>query len=167
MYVQCYAIFEAHRNSLVPQSILTMIPVMTSFLPAANPHLYMPTFFRLWEAFNSSIIDDRLLDTCGMLSEEFVASKSGDAGETAAEYKDVGIWSEAEWTLLIGKALNSMSKQFKAHIEELSVDRFLDVPVGAVKVSSEMVLLGQSSDKIVRVQAQLLSMQILWAIASH
>ena len=96
MYVQCYAIFEAHMNSLVPQSILTMIPVMTSFLPAANPHLYMPTFFRLWEAFNSSIIDDRLLDTCGMLSEEFVASKSGDAGETAAEYKDVGIWTEAE-----------------------------------------------------------------------
>ncbi|KAK7678491.1 hypothetical protein QCA50_018552 [Cerrena zonata] len=100
-------------------TILTMIPVMTSSLPAANPHLYMPTFFRLWETFNSSITDDRLFDLCGVLSEEFVAGKSGDAGEAAADYKDVGIWSEAEWSILIGHTLNPMN-----------------VPVGVVKGAS-------------------------------
>lgn len=102
-----------------------MIPVMTSFLPATNPHLYMPTFFRLWEAFNSSIIDDRLLDLCGALSEEFVAGKSGDAGETAPEYKDVGIWTETEWTVLIGKALNSMSERLYRHIHADISSRYI------------------------------------------
>ncbi|CAL1696390.1 unnamed protein product [Somion occarium] len=100
-------------------TILTMIPVMTSFLPPTKPQLYLPMFFKLWEAFNSSIIDDRLLELCGELSEEYVAGRFGDAGENGAEYKDVGIWAEAEWTTLIGKVLNSMN-----------------VPVGAVKGAS-------------------------------
>lgn len=70
----------------------------------------MPIIFKLWEAFNSSVIDDRLLELCGELSEEHVAGKSGDAGEEGgAERKDVGIWSETEWTMLVGKALGSMS----------------------------------------------------------
>ena len=88
-----------------------MIPVMTAFLPTTHTHLYLPVLFELWEAFNSSIIDERLLDLCGELSEEHVSGKSGDAGEEGgAEWKDVGIWSESQWTLLAGKTLGAMSE---------------------------------------------------------
>ncbi|OBZ79732.1 Proteasome activator complex subunit 4A [Grifola frondosa] len=105
---------------LTKDTVLTMIPVMTSFLPPTHTHLYLPTFFKLWEAFNSSLIDDRLLELCGELAEEHIAGKSGDAGEEGgAEWKAVGIWSESEWTFLVGKALGSMN-----------------VPVGATRGAS-------------------------------
>jgi proteasome activator subunit 4 len=90
-----------------------MIPVITSFLPPTHTHLYLPPLFKLWEAFNSSVVDDRLLDIAGELSEEHVAAKFGLAGEEGgAEWKDVGIWKEQEWSLLIGKCLTSMSVSF-------------------------------------------------------
>lgn len=87
-----------------------MIPVMTSFLPPSHTHLYLPTIFKIWEAFNSSLLDDRLIEFMGELSEEHVAGIAGNAGaEGGAQWKDIGIWSETEWTVLMGKALGSMS----------------------------------------------------------
>ena len=88
-----------------------MVPVLTSFLPPSYSHLYMPVVFKLWEAFNSSVIDDRFIELCGELSEEHIAGQFSEYGpEGTAEWKTVGIWSDAEWTFLIGKALGSMSK---------------------------------------------------------
>jgi proteasome activator subunit 4 len=84
-----------------------MIPVLTSFLPPTNPHLYLPALFAIWEAFNSSIIDDRLLEFAGSLAEEHVAGLNG--GEGGAKWEDVGIWTQAQWNVLIGKGLGSMS----------------------------------------------------------
>jgi len=93
-----------------PQSYFTMIPVMISFLPPTHIHLYLPTIFKIWEAFNSTLLDDRLIEFVGDLSEEHVAGTMGKAGEDGgAQWKDVGIWSETEWTVLMGKALGSMS----------------------------------------------------------
>lgn|ERR1700722_1170165 len=87
-----------------------MVPVLTSFLPPSHTHLYFPPMFRLWEAFNSSVMDDRFIELAGELSEEHVAAKFGVAGaEGGAEWKDIGIWSEDQWKLLIGKGLGSMS----------------------------------------------------------
>jgi proteasome activator subunit 4 len=87
-----------------------MIPVMTSFLPPIHIHLYLPTIFKIWEAFNSTLLDDRLIEFVGELSEEHVAGISGSAGaEGGAQWKDIGIWSETEWTALMSKALGSMS----------------------------------------------------------
>jgi proteasome activator subunit 4 len=98
------------RLTMRDQSLLTMIPVMTSFLPPSHVHLYIPSLFKLWEAFNSSIIDDRLIEFVGNLSEEHVAGKFGLAGEEGgAEWKDVGIWTSDQWTLLVGKGLGFMS----------------------------------------------------------
>ncbi|KAH9947705.1 ARM repeat-containing protein [Amylocystis lapponica] len=95
---------------LTKDSVLTIVPVMTSFLPPTHTHLYLPTLFKLWEAFNSSVVDERLIELCGELAEEHVAGKQGDAGdEGGAEWRDVGIWSESEWTVLAGKALTSMN----------------------------------------------------------
>jgi proteasome activator subunit 4 len=87
-----------------------MIPVMTSFLPPTHTHLYLPTIFKLWEAFNSSLLDDRLIEFVGELAEEHVAGVAGKAGlEGGAQWKAIGIWNEAEWTILVSKALGSMS----------------------------------------------------------
>jgi proteasome activator subunit 4 len=105
---------------LTQETYLTMIPVMTSFLPPIQIHLYLPTIFKVWEAFNSSLLDDRLIDFVGELSEEHVAGIAGKVGvDGGAQWKDVGIWSETEWTVLMGKALGSMN-----------------VPVGATRGAS-------------------------------
>ncbi|KDQ54780.1 hypothetical protein JAAARDRAFT_134622 [Jaapia argillacea MUCL 33604] len=105
---------------LTKETFLTMIPVITSFLPPTHPHLYLPALFSLWEAFNSSVMDDRLLELAGDLAEEHVVGKVGLAGEEGgAEWKYVGIWTENQWTFLAGKALGSMN-----------------VPVGATRGTS-------------------------------
>lgn len=83
-----------------------MVPVMTSFLPPGRVDLYLPSIFVLWEAFNSFTVDDRLIELAGDLSEEHIA---GTAKKDGAEWRGVGIWSESEWTTLIGKGLGSMS----------------------------------------------------------
>lgn len=92
------------------KNMLNMIPIITSFLPSTNSDLYLPPLFKIWEAFNSSVADDRLLELCGNLSEEHVAGRAGDHGDLAPEWKDVGIWSQWEWDFLTGKALGSMSE---------------------------------------------------------
>jgi len=89
-----------------------IVPVLTSFLPPTQTHLYLPTLFALWEAFNSSVIDDRLIEFAGGLSEELITGKFGEAGEGGSEWKDVGIWSEDQWTFLVGKSLGSLSMYF-------------------------------------------------------
>jgi proteasome activator subunit 4 len=87
-----------------------MVPVMTSFLPPTHTHVYLPVLFKLWEAFNSSVIDERLLELCGDLSEEHVGGLAGDATQEGnAKWQDVGIWTKDQWTLLTGKALGAMS----------------------------------------------------------
>ncbi|THV06075.1 hypothetical protein K435DRAFT_712109 [Dendrothele bispora CBS 962.96] len=94
---------------LTQDSVLTMIPVLTSFLPPTYPHLYMPALFKVWEAFNSAVLDDRLLELAGELSQEHVSGPSGDHPESKAKWKDVGIWSEVEWNTLVSKGLGSMN----------------------------------------------------------
>lgn len=89
-----------------------MIPVMTSFLPPFDIHLYIPVLFKLWEAFNSEIVNSRIIELCGDLSEEH---KTG----SIVKWKDVGIWTNAEWTVLVGKALASMSEViFPDHVTQ-------------------------------------------------
>ena len=92
----------------LPQTFLSMVPVLTSFLPPTHVHLYLPMLFKLWEPFNSSAMDDRLLDLAGSLAEEHVAGLNREE-IGGAQWKDVGIWSQTEWNVLIGKGLGSMS----------------------------------------------------------
>lgn len=55
-------------------------------------------------------MDDRLLDLAGSLSEEHASGTSGTAGEEGgALWKDVGMWTDTEWNMLISKGLGSMS----------------------------------------------------------
>ncbi|KAH7915111.1 armadillo-type protein [Hygrophoropsis aurantiaca] len=94
---------------LTPDTTLTMIPVLTSFLPLTHTHLYIPVLFKSWEAINSFGVDDWLLKIAGDLSEEHVAGQSGSAGKDGgAIWKDVGMWTTEEWNMLINKGLDSL-----------------------------------------------------------
>ncbi|KAN0100847.1 hypothetical protein V8E55_000831, partial [Tylopilus felleus] len=94
---------------ITPNTTLTMVPVLTSFLPPSHPHLYLPVLFKIWEAFNSFAMDDRFLELAGDLAEGHVAGKASKFGEEGgAQWKDVGIWSEQEWNLLVSKGFESM-----------------------------------------------------------
>lgn len=115
-----------------------MIPVLTSFLPPSHPHLYLPAVFKLWEAFNSFSMDDRFLELAGYLAEEHVTGKAGIFGEEGgAQWKDVGIWSEQEWSLLVSKGFESMCRLSNTYLSHPHSSRsFSDVPVGKSKVST-------------------------------
>ncbi|OCH96671.1 ARM repeat-containing protein [Obba rivulosa] len=149
---------------LTKDSVLTMIPVMTSFLPPTHTHLYMPSLFKIWEAFNSSVIDDRLIELCGELSEEHVAGTDNDSSESgAAEWKDIGIWSEAEWSLLSAKALGSMnvpvgvtrgSSTTASHADILGDKQSLRIkkPINRYHALAKMFVYSMSLDGPIRVE---------------
>jgi proteasome activator subunit 4 len=93
------------------QTLLTMVPVLTSFLPPAHAHLYLPACFTVWKAFNSGSLDDRFMELCGELSEEHVSAPVASESEDGAlVWKDVGIWSRAQWDIIVGKGLSSMGR---------------------------------------------------------
>ncbi|KAJ7293229.1 hypothetical protein C8J57DRAFT_19449 [Mycena rebaudengoi] len=91
-------------------TLLSMMPVLVSFLPPTHTHLYLPTLLTFARSFNSAVIDDRILELAGDLSEEHVAGAAGPAGEEGGtKWKDIGIWSEADFNFLLGKGLGSMN----------------------------------------------------------
>ncbi|KAJ7462702.1 hypothetical protein B0H11DRAFT_2310714 [Mycena galericulata] len=109
---------------------------LLTFLPLTHPQTYLPMLFRIWESINSYMFDERMLDFLACLVEMHVASDVSDPrkavelpddakseGEgrpqwseddlnTASPwlgiYKDVGVFTEHEWSLLMCKCINSM-----------------------------------------------------------
>lgn len=137
--------------------------MLTSFLPPTHTHLYLPALFKIWEAFNSGVLDDRFLEMCGELSEEHVSGTAGDAGqEGGAPSKDVGIWTKSQWVTLVGKGLSSMSKSF--FFSTFSLYQIcLDVPVGAMRVIALTLSSHKSFLKFVFRERRIrLAMQICW-----
>ena len=67
--------------------------MLTSLLPPTHTHLYLPALFKIWEAFSSGVIDERLLEMCSELSEDRVSGTAGDSGQGGAQWKDVDIWT--------------------------------------------------------------------------
>lgn len=145
-----------------------MIPVLTSFLPPTHTHLYLPTLFSLWEAFNSNVIDDRLLDLAGTLSEEYVAGAQGDAGdEGSAQRKDIGMWTESQWDLLVGKGLQSMSN-FTPRLVTASIYTYYRGPsrdiTGSTSLSTIIIIFYSYIPPPYRVLLPPLAMLMLWLI---
>ncbi|CAK5268900.1 unnamed protein product [Mycena citricolor] len=86
---------------LTTQSTMVgMFPVLVSFLPLSDPHLYMPTLLSMSKACNSIIVDERILERAAELSEAHAASSTA--------WKDIGIWSHADWNYLIGKGMSAI-----------------------------------------------------------
>ncbi|KIK71342.1 hypothetical protein GYMLUDRAFT_33493 [Collybiopsis luxurians FD-317 M1] len=103
------AMLSTFLPMLTQETVLTMVPVMSSFLPLTCSDQYLPVIFKLWEAFNSAVLDDRFLELAGDLSEEYVAGATGDHSEGKAAFKDIGIWTTSQWEVLVGKGLGSMN----------------------------------------------------------
>ncbi|KAI0343952.1 hypothetical protein BDW22DRAFT_1355187 [Trametopsis cervina] len=109
---------------------------MLTFLPVSHPQVYLPMLFRLWESINSYMYDERMLQFLCRLAETHVDPTVSDPrkieelpddarseGEGRPKwnkedldskfrwnglYKDVGIFTEREWNLLMCKCLASM-----------------------------------------------------------
>ncbi|KAJ6574791.1 hypothetical protein B0H19DRAFT_1254444 [Mycena capillaripes] len=109
---------------------------MLNFLPLTHPQTYLPMLFRVWESINSYMFDERMLDFLASLVEIHVASDVSDprkaselpddaksegegrpqwseddlnaTGTWPGIYKDVGVFTEHEWSLLMCKCINSM-----------------------------------------------------------
>ncbi|KAJ7275353.1 hypothetical protein B0H12DRAFT_1086888 [Mycena haematopus] len=109
---------------------------MLNFLPLTHPQIYLPMLFRVWESVNSYMFDERMLDFLASLVEIHVASDVSDPRKAAelpddarsegegrpqwseedlhttsiwpGIYKDVGVFTEHEWSLLMCKCINSM-----------------------------------------------------------
>ncbi|KAJ7462735.1 armadillo-type protein [Mycena galericulata] len=92
-------------------TMVGMFPVLVSFVPPTHIHLYLPTLLAFSKGFNSTIIDERILELAGELSEEHVSGAAGSAGEEGG--------AKPTWNFLVGKGLTSM-----------------DVPVGSNRNAS-------------------------------
>ncbi|KAI0702460.1 hypothetical protein BC835DRAFT_1411015 [Cytidiella melzeri] len=109
---------------------------LLTFLPISHPQTYLPLLFRLWESINSYMYDERMLQFLSRLSETHLDPTTSDPrkiqelpddarsdGESRPHwdksdldtnfrwgglYKDVGIFTDREWNLLMCKCLASM-----------------------------------------------------------
>ena len=113
---------------------------LVAFLPLSHPQVYLPAMFRLWNSINSYMFDDRMLEFLSQLAEmhvdpnvsdpERITSIPDDAkglNEERVKWdrsdlhhnglwmgirKDVGIFTEDEWGMIMCKTLSSMGLSF-------------------------------------------------------
>jgi proteasome activator subunit 4 len=109
---------------------------LLTFLPLSHPQSYLPMLFRMWESINSYAYDERMLQFLAKITELHTDSAVSDPRKIAqlpddersegegrpnwkreeltddaywpGLYKDVGIFTEHEWNLLMCKCLASM-----------------------------------------------------------
>lgn len=109
---------------------------MMTFLPLSHPQSYMPMLFRLWESVNSYMFDERMLQFLARVAELHTDpsvsdprrieeipddERSEDEGRPkfpqdnldakwgwSGLYKDVGIFTDREWNMIMTKCLASM-----------------------------------------------------------
>ncbi|KAH7104159.1 hypothetical protein BKA62DRAFT_635182 [Auriculariales sp. MPI-PUGE-AT-0066] len=117
-------------------SMLAAQYYLVTFLPLSHPQSYLPMLFRLWESINSYTYDERMLSFLSHLAEmhvdpaqsdpklidEIPDDALGEGGERVrfdqsdlkSNYlwsgivKDVGIFTNEEWKLIMCKCLASM-----------------------------------------------------------
>ncbi|KAF8640852.1 hypothetical protein AX17_000500 [Amanita inopinata Kibby_2008] len=117
-------------------TILSSQYYLLTFLPLSHPQAYLPMLFRMWESINSYMYDERMLDFLAKLAEMHIAPDVSDPRKIAeipddersdgekrdkwarsdvqedatwgGIYKDVGIFTEHEWHIMMCKCLGSM-----------------------------------------------------------
>ncbi|KAJ4476693.1 hypothetical protein J3R30DRAFT_3704168 [Lentinula aciculospora] len=129
--------FIPSMNGSQLDTILSSQYYLLSFLPLSHPQSYLPMLLRIWESINSYKYDERMLHFLSQLAEMHVSSEVSDprkihiipddersededrpkwSNENVLKedaywpglYKDVGIFTEHEWNLLMCKCLASM-----------------------------------------------------------
>lgn len=114
---------------------------MVTFLPISHPSSYLPAMFRIWQSLNSYAYDERMLQFLSRLAQLHVdpavsnpkrikdipddAQSEGEGrpdwdksdlnthNAWSGIYKDVGIFSDDEWSQLMCKTLASMGAWLK------------------------------------------------------
>jgi proteasome activator subunit 4 len=139
-------------------SILATQSLLVHFLPISHPQAWLPAMFRLWESFSSSLFDDQMLDLLARVAEMHVedprvssvqsmketgihsdeyqaeASSSSSIEETSEEgepmWNEVGIFTEAQFSLIMTKCLRSAG-----------------LPVGASKAANATLMAQSASHR--------------------
>ncbi|KAF8527908.1 ARM repeat-containing protein [Hysterangium stoloniferum] len=107
---QIEAMLSTFLPLLTRDSYLIVVHVLASFLPRTACEKYVPFLFSLWESLNSHLVDERMLEIMGNLAVEHVTGSAHEEGtESGVPWKDVGIFSESQWTVLMGKCLGSFN----------------------------------------------------------
>jgi len=110
---------------------------MASFIPRTHPDIYLPAIFKIWEAFNSASLDERFMELAGDLARDHVAGPESEFGsDGTAAWKDVGIWTAEQWSILTNKGLNMMGRSNYLNVSKsyLTLILIIAVPVGSLKV---------------------------------
>ncbi|KAG8934508.1 hypothetical protein FRC01_002240 [Tulasnella sp. 417] len=95
---------------ITKETASSMFTVLAAFLPASHAHKYLPFMFKSWEAFHSYKIEDSMISQFAALSVAHVAGTASEYGpEGSLPWKDVGIYSEKEWDMIMRACLASMS----------------------------------------------------------
>ncbi|KAK7064490.1 membrane protein [Favolaschia claudopus] len=130
------SVFVPLMNNTDLDYVLAVQFYMLSFLPLTHPQSYLPMLFSWWESINSYMFDERMLDFLANLVELHVDANVSDPRKIAelpddaqsegegrpkwseedlhanshwpGIYKDVGVFTEHEWGLLMCKCINSM-----------------------------------------------------------
>ncbi|KAL0950828.1 hypothetical protein HGRIS_007590 [Hohenbuehelia grisea] len=123
-------------NGVDLNTVLSAQYYLLTFLPNSHPQSYLPMLFRLWESINSYMYDERMLHFLADLAElhldpsvsdpQRISEIPDDArsedearprwshddmnGHTkwGGLYKEVGMFTEQEWNLIMCKCLASM-----------------------------------------------------------
>nr|GAT49743.1 membrane protein [Mycena chlorophos] len=129
------SVFLPLHNATDLDYVLAAQVYMLNFLPISHPQSYLPMLFRVWESVNSYQYDERMLDFLASIAEMHVAADISDPrhiaelpddaqseGETRPKwsqddlpcgphwpgiYKDVGVFTDHEFSLLMFKCLAS------------------------------------------------------------
>ncbi|KAF8328806.1 uncharacterized protein EI90DRAFT_3063646 [Cantharellus anzutake] len=96
-------IINAVLTRFEPNNVVQDVTVLMSLLPPVNVQMYLPIFFRIWEAFNSSQLDERMLEFSGSLAQECVSVEFD--GPSTPAWKDVGIFTAEQWAKICRTAL--------------------------------------------------------------
>jgi proteasome activator subunit 4 len=130
-----YKFLKWSRLNHFAQSILSSQYYLLTFLPLTHPQSYLPMLFRLWD-INSYKYDERMLQFLSRLTEIHVDPSVSDPRKVEALpddersegegrpcwsrddlsessiwpgiYREVGIFSEHQWSILMCKCLASM-----------------------------------------------------------
>lgn len=80
-------------------SVIATQAFLVHFLPISHPQRWLPTMFRLWESFNSSLFDDQMLDLLARLAEMHVTDpliSSASSARKAGSLAEATVWPEVQ-----------------------------------------------------------------------
>ncbi|KZT61232.1 hypothetical protein CALCODRAFT_447468 [Calocera cornea HHB12733] len=105
--------FLPKLNLTVPDTYLLYLPPLIALLPHSTPELYLPPLLTIWEALNSSIVDERMLAFLGTLAIRHVEPDERGEGGDWEKIRDgregVGMWPEETWRRIMGKCLRALN----------------------------------------------------------